>query len=137
MISFGNVFMYQRIATEIRKTALDIRIGFVHSANNRSETLNLDIAEIFKPVIVDRAIFTLIHNMQITKDAHFETDEQGAVYLNKAGKTIFIKELEKKLYQKVKINGVSRTYDSIIKMEIQKIIRTIQNGEKYKPYKYT
>ena len=75
--------------------------------------------------------------MQISKDIHFERDEQGAVYLNKAGKIVFIKELEKKLYQKVKINGVSRTYDSIIKMEVQKLIRTIRDDEKYKPYKYT
>lgn len=137
LISFGNVFLYQRIATEIRKTALDIRIGFVHSTSNRSETLNLDIAEIFKPIIVDRAIFTLIHKRELSKNEHFETNEDGAVLLNKIGKKIFIKELEMKLYQKVKIDGVSRTYDAIIRNEIQKIVHTVRNDEKYKPYKYT
>ena len=137
LISFGNVFLYQRIATEIRKTPLDIRIGFVHSAGNRNESLNLDIAEIFKPTIVDRAIFTLIHRMELSKVEHFETSEDGAVFLNKIGKKIFIKELEKKLYQKVKIDGVSRTYDTLIRNEIQKIVHTVKNGEKYKPYKYT
>lgn len=137
LISFGNVFLYQRIATEIRKTALDIRIGFVHATNSRSETLNLDIAEIFKPIIVDRAIFTVIHNMQILKKEHFETDEKGAVLLNNIGKRIFIRALETKLYQKVKIEGVCRTYDAIIKNEVQKIVRVVKDGEKYKPYKYT
>ena len=137
MISFGNVFLYQRIATEIRKTSLDIRIGFVHATNSRSETLNLDIAEIFKPIIVDRAIFTIVHNMAISSTEHFEKDEKGVTLLNKVGKKLFIKELEKKLYQKVKIDGVSRTYDTIIRNEIQKLSRTIKNGEKYKPYKYT
>ena len=137
LISFGNVFLYQRIATEIRKTALDIRIGFIHAANSRSQTFNLDIAEIFKPIIVDRAIFTMIHNMMITKREHFEVNENGAVLLNKVGKRIFIRELEKKLYQKVKIDGISRTYDSIIKHEIQKMVHVVKNGEKYKPYKYT
>lgn len=137
LISFGNVFIYQRIATEIRKTALDIRIGFVHATNNRSETLNLDIAEIFKPIIVDRAIFTIIHNMQISRKEHFERDEDGAVFLNKIGKKIFIRELEKKLYQKIKIDGISRTYDWIIRNEIQKIVHVVKDGEKYKPYKYT
>ena len=137
LISFGNVFLYQRIATEIRKTALDIRIGFVHATNKRSETLNLDIAEIFKPIIVDRAIFTIIHNMQISSNEHFEKNEEGAVWLNKTGKRIFIQELEKKLYQKVKIDGMSRTYDTIIKDEIQKIVHVIKDDAKYKPYKYT
>ncbi|MBR4026480.1 MAG: CRISPR-associated endonuclease Cas1 [Lachnospiraceae bacterium] len=137
LISFGNVFLYQRIATEIRKTALDIRIGFVHSTNSRSETLNLDIAEIFKPIIVDRAVFTIIHNMQISKKEHFEIDENGAVFLNKIGKQIFIRELEKKLYQKVKLNGICRTYDAIIRNEVQKIVHVVKDGEKYKAYKYT
>ena len=137
LISFGNVFLYQRIATEIRKTALDIRIGFMHVANSRNETFNLDIAEIFKPIIVDRAIFTVIHNMMITKREHFYVNENGAVLLNKIGKRIFIQALEKKLYQKVCIDGVSRTYDFMIKHEIQKIVHVIKNGEQYKPYKYT
>ena len=137
LISFGNVFLYQRIATEIRKTSLDIRIGFVHATNSRSETLNLDIAEIFKPIIVDRAIFTVIHNMELSKIAHFEKCENDGVFLNKVGKKIFIEELEKKLYQKVKINGISKTYDAIIRNEIQKIVRYVKNDEKYKPYKYT
>ena len=131
------MFLYRRIAAEIYKTALDIRIGFVHASNSRSETLNLDIAEIFKPIIVDRAIFTVIHNMMITKSEHFYVKDSGAVLLNKNGKRIFIRELERKLYQKVKINGISRTYDAIIKYEIQKIIRVVKNDEKYKPYKYT
>lgn len=36
LISFGNVYLYNRIATEINKTSLDMRIGFVHSTTNRS-----------------------------------------------------------------------------------------------------
>ena len=84
------MFLYQRIATEIHKTALDIRIGFVHASNSRNETFNLDIAEIFKPIIVDRAIFTVIHNLMITKKEHFYVNENGAVLLNKIGKKIFI-----------------------------------------------
>lgn len=95
------------------------------------------IAEIFKPIIVDRAIFTLIHKRELSKNEHFETNEDGAVLLNKIRKKIFIKELEMKLYQKVKIDGVSRTYDAIIRNEIQKIVHTVRNDEKYKPYKYT
>ena len=42
MISFGNTLLYQRIANEINRTSLDIRIGIVHAAGNRSESLNLD-----------------------------------------------------------------------------------------------
>lgn len=137
LISFGNVFLYQRIATEINKTALDVRIGIVHATNNRSESLNLDIAEIFKPIIVDRAIFTVLHNMEIVKEEHFERGEDGGIYLNKSGKRIFIHAIEQKLYQKVTIGGVRKTYDTLIRDEIKKILRTIKYDEKYKPFKYT
>ena len=61
----------------------------------------------------------------------------GAVLLNNMGKRIFIRALETKLYQKVKIEGICRTYDAIIKNEVQKIVRVVKDGEKYKPYKYT
>lgn len=137
LISFGNVFLYRRIATEIYKTPLDIRIGFAHATNNRSESLNLDIAEIFKPIIVDRAIFTAIHNMEITSKEHFEREGKNGVYLNKEGKRRFIHELEHKLYQKLSVNGATMTYDTLIRNEIRKIVRMVQQGEKYKPFKYT
>lgn len=35
MISFGNTLLYQRIANEINRTSLDIRIGIVHAAGSR------------------------------------------------------------------------------------------------------
>ena len=57
LISFGNTLLYNYIAKEIYKTTLDIRIAFLHASNNRYESLNLDISEVFKPIIVDRVIF--------------------------------------------------------------------------------
>lgn len=137
LISFGNTFLYRRIATEIYKTSLDIRIGFAHASNNRSESLNLDIAEIFKPIIVDKVIFTVIHKKQILKDMHFETGDDGAVYLNQQGKRIFIHEMEDKIYQKIKIGNIPMTYDKIMRNEIQKLFRAVMYDEKYKAYKYT
>lgn len=137
LISFGNAFLYRRIANEIYKTALDIRIGIVHASNSRSESLNLDIAEIFKPVIVDRTVFSVIHNLQIRSNMHFETTNEGGIYLNNMGRRIFIKGLEQKLNLKLSVNGQRITYDRIIKNEIYKILCCIEKNEKYKPFKYT
>ncbi len=136
LISFGNVFLYNRIAMEIQKTSLDIRIGFVHATNRRSQSLNLDIADLFKPLIVDRAIFTALNRHMLHEIEHFETTEEGGVYLNKAGKQIFINELENKIYQKQTEDNQPRTYDTRIREEIQKIFRFVCHGEKYKPFKY-
>lgn len=80
LISFGNTYLYNRIATEIEKTSLDLRIGIVHSTTTRSRTLNLDVADIFKPIIVDRAIFTIINKRMISATEHFEKVENGGIY---------------------------------------------------------
>ena len=135
MISFGNTLLYQRIANEINRTSLDIRIGIVHAAGSRPESLNLDLADLFKPILVDRAIFTLINRKMISGSDFIEVENNG-IYLSKSGKKTFIKEFENKIYQKVKIDGIDRTYDYVIKREIQNLKREIETGEVYKPYKY-
>lgn len=137
LISFGNTILYRRVAKEIYKSRLDIRIGFLHTANRRYESLNLDISEIFRPIIVDRVIFTLINKHMINEKTHFETFDNGAVYLNRAGKKLFITEFEKKMLGRIKqSNGIKISYGELIKSEIQKLTRYFEKGETYKAYKY-
>lgn len=135
MISFGNTLLYQRIANEINRTSLDIRIGIVHAAGSRPESLNLDLADLFKPILVDRTIFTLVNRKMMNAKDFVEVENNG-IYLSKNGKRQFIKKFERKLYQKLQIDGIERTYDYLIKNEIQKLKKYIEYGEKYKPYKY-
>ncbi len=136
MISFGNVYLYNRVATEINKTSLDIRIGFVHSTTTRNQSLNLDIADVFKPIIVDRTIFSLINLKMMSSEEHFETLENGAVYLNTAGKRLFINALDDKIYEKQTENNHPLSYETRIREEVSKIFRLVVYDEKYKPYKY-
>lgn len=137
LISFGNVFLYQRIATEIYKSPLDIRIGILHATNSRPETLNLDIAEIFKPIIVDKTIFRVIHNLEIQAKKHFERKDENVVYLNKEGKKVFIRALEQALERKITVDGQQMSYRALIRLEIRKYCDFVENGTKYKPFKYT
>ena len=136
LISFGNTYLYNRIATEINKTAMDIRIGFLHSTNKRSQSLNLDIAEIFKPLIVDRAVFTLVNKRKIDAAEHFRESDNGGIYLNEDGRRLLIHELDAKVYQKQAESGQARTYDSRIRNEVRKMLRFVCYDEEYKPYKY-
>lgn len=63
--------------------------------------------------------------------------EDNGIYLSGNGKRAFIREFENKIYQKINIDGQERTYDYVIKREIQNIKRYIESGDKYKSYKYT
>jgi len=136
LISYGNTVLYRKIAKELYKSRLDIRFGFLHATNRRYESLNLDIAEIFRPVIVDRVIFTIINKRMINAKMHFENLEGGAVYLNSEGKKIFIAELERKMSQRLTYKSGITSYEGLIRAEIQKLTRHFDKGEPYKAYKY-
>ena len=84
LISFGNSLVYMVSLSEIYKTHLDPRIGYLHTTNFRRFTLNLDVAEIFKPILADRIIFYLL-NKKMIKPSHF-IKALGGVSLNEKGR---------------------------------------------------
>lgn len=59
------------------------------------------------------------------------------MYLNNAGKIIFFRELERKLSSKVLVNGRKMSNDNLMKEEVHKPVKVVQNDEKYKLFKYT
>ena len=135
MLSFGNTVLNSYLATAISKTALDVRVGFLHATSARMESLNLDVAELFKPLIVDRAVFTLINRKQIRADRHFDRQENGGYYLNAEGKRLFLEAFQEKMNTRVTVGKASMPYTDIINEEVRKLIRYFRNGEKYKPFK--
>ncbi|MCR5825524.1 MAG: CRISPR-associated endonuclease Cas1 [Oscillospiraceae bacterium] len=137
MLSFGNVVLYSHIATVINKTALDVRVGFLHATSSRMESLNLDIAEIFKPLIVDRTVLTLVNRKQMRADTHFERQENGACYLSAEGKRLFLEALQEKMNTRVTVGKATFSYTEIIQEEVHKLVRYFRTGEKYRPFKQT
>lgn len=135
LISFGNTLLYNRIQQILWKTSLDSRIGIFHAANRRHYSLNLDFADLFKPIIVDRVIFSLINRKQIS-DKHFIINDNKSVYLNDDGKKLFIESFMEKMDSKITVDNRSMKYQQLIEKDIQNYYKHIMNGEKYKPYKY-
>ncbi|RLD16104.1 MAG: subtype I-B CRISPR-associated endonuclease Cas1 [Caldiserica bacterium] len=134
LISFGNSLLYVAILSEIYKTHLDPRIGFLHTTNFRRFSLNLDIAEIFKPVIVDRIIFTLINKRMIQKK-HFE-EKVGGIYLKENGRRIFVEEFDRRLKTTIQHPKIKRkvSYQTILRMELYKLEKHLIGEEKYRPF---
>ena len=135
LISFGNTVLYNRIQHIISKSQLDSRIGVIHAANRRNCSLNLDIADIFKPIIVDRVIFSLINRRQMTLE-DFERVGNNAIYLSKGGKCVFIDYFEKKMATKITVEEISYSYEQLLEKEVRKYQEHIRTGMKYKAYRY-
>jgi len=134
LISFGNSMIYTIVLSEIYKTHLDPRIGFLHETNFRRFSLNLDVAETFKPLIVDRLIFKLV-NKNIIKSQHFEKRLNGIV-LNEKGRELFIREMDERLKTTLKHKSLGRnvSYRTLIHLELYKIEKHLMGEGEYEPY---
>jgi len=134
LISFGNSIMYTLVLSEIYKTHLDPRIGFLHATNFRRFSLNLDVAEIFKPILIDRVIFTLLAKKIITKK-DFESGTDGIVLKEKARKA-FIEELDNKLKTTIKHREIGRevSYRRLIRLELYKLEKHVMGEKEYVPF---
>lgn len=123
LISFGNSLLYTTVLSLIYQTHLDPRIGYLHETNFRRFSLNLDIAEMFKPAVVDRVFLNLVNTRQIN-EKHFDEISEGLM-LNDEGKSLFIKNYEQVLRETVFHKRLNRyvSMRSLIKMELHKLER--------------
>jgi CRISPR-associated protein Cas1 len=134
LISFGNTLLYTTTLSEIYRTHLDPRIGFLHTSNFRRFSLNLDVAEIFKPIIVDRLIFSLTGKRMIKKN-HFQK-KLGGIILNESGRALFIKEYEDKIATTIQHRELGRhvSYRRLIRMELYKLEKHLIGEKEYEPF---
>ena len=133
LISFGNALLYTTALSEIYRTHLDPRIGYLHETNQRSFSLNLDLAEIFKPILVDRTIFALVNKKMINLN-HFERDV-GYAYLNEQGRKIFVQAFEERLQTTIQYKNIGKvSYRRLIRLECYKLYKHFLGEDIYQPF---
>lgn len=136
LISFGNSLCYTKVLSEIYKTHLEPSISFLHEPSTKRFSLSLDIAEIFKPLVVDPVIFTLINRRQLNAVSDFEYIDE-MVILNENGRKKFLVEWNRKLQTTVKHRALKRnaSYQYFIRLECYKLIKHFIGDQTYKPLK--
>jgi CRISPR-associated protein Cas1 len=135
LISFGNSHLYTICLSEIYRTQLTPTISYLHEPGVRRFSLALDLSEIFKPLIVDRAIFRLLNTNQM-KPEHFDRSLNGC-YLTDAGKKVFLAALEARLGTTIHHRRLGRhvSYRHLIRLECYKLIRHLTEVETYKAFR--
>ena len=135
LISFGNSLLYTEVLSQIYHTQLNPTVSFLHEPGERRYSLALDIAEIFKPVIVDKVIFKLINNKMI-KEKHF-LQELKFSYLNEKGRRLFLENFDTRLKMTIFYKKLKRhiSYQELIRLECYKLIKHLIGEEKYKSFK--
>lgn len=135
LISFINSLIYTTCLSEIYKTQLNPTISCLHSPGDRRFSLCLDITEIFKPLIVDRMIFSLLNKNMISED-DFAKDS-NFYYLKDKGRKKILEEYEKKLNQTITHKELKRdvSYQTLIKLECYKLIKHLLGDKKFDGFK--
>lgn len=135
LISFGNMVCYTLCLRAIHQTQLNPTISYLHKPGERRYSLALDIAEIFKPIIVDRVIFKVLNRKEI-QEKHFDR-KLNKCLLNTTGKKIFVKALEDRLQETIQHRSLKRavSYRHLVKLECYKLAKHVLSVEEYKPFK--
>ncbi|WP_457638376.1 type I-B CRISPR-associated endonuclease Cas1b [Oceanithermus sp.] len=136
LVSFLNSLLYALVLGQIYQTHLDPRIGYLHETNYRRHSLNLDVAEIFKPIYVDRLIFRLVNRQQLSSK-HF-LRESGGVFLNDKGRQMVVKEWEAFLQTTYKHPTLKRSvsWRTTIRLELYKLEKHFLGDRPYQPFKH-
>lgn len=136
LISFGNMMCYALALDCIYHTTLNPTISFLHEPGARRYSLALDIAEIFKPIFVDRSIFKLLNKKEL-QTKHFEQSLKGC-FLQDKGRRVFVEDWDKRLKQTIKHRSLNRkvSYKTLVKYDCHALVRYILKIDKiYRPFK--
>lgn len=135
MISFVNTLVYTKAISAIYETQLNPTISYLHEPGDRRFSLSLDIAEIFKPLIADRLIFSLFNRNQIN-DKCF-TKGLNYLHLNKETSQMIVSEFDQRMKKTLKHKDLNRSvsYEHLIKLECYKLIKHILGEKDYEPFK--
>ncbi len=136
LISFGNMMCYSACLDAIYHTQLNPTISFLHEPGVRRFSLALDLAEVFKPILVDRLIFRVLNKKEIqSKD--FDIKLNGCVLKDGARKT-FSKAWDERLNETIQHRSLKKhvSYKHLIRLECYKLAKYMLKMEpEYKPLK--
>jgi len=135
LISFTNSLLYATVLAEIYKTHLDPRIGFLHATNFRRFTLNLDVAEVFRPVLADRLVLRLVRLGRI-RPSDFE-EALGGMYLTAEGRQRVVEAWEQRLATTLHHRGLRRnvSYRTLIRLELYRLEKHLLGEKPYRPFR--
>ena len=135
LISYVNTIIYTRCLSEIYKTQINPTISYLHEPSERRFSLCLDISEIFKPIIADRLIFSMLNKKQIT-EKDFEKN-LNFLYIKENARKEITKQIDSRLQTTIMHKALKRevSYEYLIRLEIYKLIKYLTEDIPYEGLK--
>ncbi len=96
MLSFGYSLLLAEVYTAVQNENLHPYFGCLHAIKEHHPALASDLMEEWRPVLIDSLVMSLVMRNEM-KPAAFDDKGKEGVFLNAAGRKIFIRGYEKKM----------------------------------------
>lgn len=119
LLSLGYTILIHNLCSAASTVGMDPYIGFFHSSQYGKPALALDIAEEFRPVVVDSTVLTVVNNRMLSL-ADFD-DQLGSVWLGDAARKKYLTALEERLNTEIEhpVFGYRATYRRCLELQMR------------------
>lgn len=135
LLSFGYVVLMNQVVSAVFLVGMDPYVGFLHSSQYGKPALALDVMEIFRPLVTDSVVLTVLNNGMLKREDFRE--EFGTWRLSDEGRRRFLEKLEERLDTEIEhpVFGYKATYRRVLELEIRLVARWLM-GEipVYRPF---
>lgn len=134
LLSYGYALLYAQLCSELFRSGLSPVISYVHEPRERRFSLALDLADIFKPLVIDRLVLRLLKKGILNTQQHFEQRE-GGVYCTKEGTMLFTKQWEEYRKQTLYHPRYKRNVSllTLLRLECLHLALYLKNKQPYQP----
>ncbi len=118
LLNYGYGVLYSMVEKACIISGLDPYIGFVHTDNYNKKSLVFDLIEMFRTYVDETVLY--LFSKKLVKEKYFDKIPNG-LSLNKEGKSVLIKYLNKTFEKTVKYKGRNIRVKNIIPFECHEI----------------
>lgn len=131
MLDYGYAILRARVSSSIIRAGLEPYGGFLHVDRSGRLSLVLDFMEIFRPLVVDRTVISLItrgHKPTV------ETTEDGTILLCKSSLQLLKNSIMNRLEKREEYGGNEYMIKTIIQKQARLLTSSFKNIEQFKGY---
>lgn len=135
LLSFGYVLLMNQVSSAVSVVGLDPYVGFLHSSQFGKPALALDVMEIFRPLIVDSVVLTVLNNGMLGK-RDFE-EEMGAWRLTDTGRRTFLRKFEERLDTEIRhpVFRYRASYRRSLELEVRLVAKYLTGEiDEFRPF---
>lgn len=137
LLSFLNTLLYTATLSELYHTPLHPGISFLHEPSTRRFSLALDLAEPFKPLLVDRLLFRLLNRAEISSADTEPLKHLPGVFLKEEARKKVIRAWAEQLQTTIQHRRLKRSisYRQLLRYEAYKLMRHLIGIETYQAFR--